>query len=416
VGDDAQAIYSFRGATVRNMLDFTERFAGATVVALEQNYRSTTPILALANAVMAGASEGHRKELWSQRPGQRRPRLRQCFDPGAEAEAVCDSVLAHREDGIGLRQQAVLFRAAWHSDQLEIELARRNVPFHKYGGLRFLEAAHVKDVLALLRVLDNPFDELAWFRSLQLIDGVGPAIAARVMDAIGVRQRDADNGDPMAAFLVDPLPVPQNCQAELDDLRAGLADCAGDDRLPPAVQVERLSVFLTPVVKRAYESPDARLADLAQLAQAATRFESRQRLLTDLVLDPPSTTSDLAGPPLLDDEYLTLSTVHSAKGGEWHVVHLIGATDGMFPSDMALKDRDGLDEERRLFYVAVTRARDVLEVSFPLRFYPGRGDRHGWVQASRFLDKEIRALMDCQQSGAGVGDRAADAYLADLLA
>jgi DNA helicase-2/ATP-dependent DNA helicase PcrA len=321
-------------------------------------------------------------------------------------------VLGHREDGVGLRRQAVLFRAGHHADLLELALVRRNIPYVKYGGLKFLEAAHVKDLLAALRVLDNPWDELAWFRVLRLIEGVGPATARRVMSDLAVRVGPgADPAvTPLARLLAAAPKVPAAAAPELAGLRAALADCAdgclpGGATPPPGVQVERLRRWLEPIVARSYESPAARLADLQQLEQAAGRYAMRGRFVAELTLDPPASTGDLAGPPSVDDDWLVLSTVHSAKGGEWDVVHVLHAADGMFPSDMACGDPDGIEEERRLMYVAVTRARDVLEINVPLRYHHqryGLSDAHSYGQVSRFLTAEVRALMDTEHVGAPV--------------
>jgi DNA helicase-2/ATP-dependent DNA helicase PcrA len=396
VGDDAQAIYGFRAATPRNILDFAARYPTATMVRLEANHRSTPQIVAVANAVMAPAAPGHSSGnvLVSRRPPGRRPVLRTCGDGSDEAAAVADRVLAHRDEGTELRRQAVLFRAAWHADLLELELIRRDIPYVKYGGLRFLQAAHVKDLLALLRVLDNPWDELAWGRTWRLLDGVGPTTAARLNEQLGLRATaDAGAPTPLAQLLAAPPIVPPGVAGAVGELRTALAVCAA--ALAPGPEVACLRQFLDPVVRRRYDHADARLADLEQIEAAAARYVSRAALLTDLVLDPPSSTSELAGPPSLDDDWLTLSTVHSAKGGEWEVVHVIHASDGCFPSDMACGSVEDLEEERRLLYVACTRARTVLEVSWPLRYHHNRRhptDAHSWAQRSRFLTTELRQL------------------------
>jgi ATP-dependent DNA helicase UvrD/PcrA len=407
VGDDAQAIYGFRSATVRNILEFPERFPGTTIVRLEQNYRSTPPVLAASNAVIARSSERHEKTLWADRDGDGRPTLRTCLDEAEQCDLVCRAVLEHREEGIPLQRQAVLFRAAHHSDQLEIELARRNIPFVKYGGLKFLETAHVKDVLALLRVLENPLDEVSWFRVLQLPEGIGPSIARRLLTALGVR-RDEDEASagssPLRRLLDDPPPVPPVAREGFDALRSALGDCAEDGR-GPAEQLECLRRFLEPVFARRYDSAGARLRDLEQLEAIAAESPSRTRFLDDLTLDPPSSTSDLAGPPLLDEDWLVLSTMHSAKGLEWDVVHVIHAADGMIPSDMATGDDEEIEEERRLFYVALTRARDALHVYAPMRYYRrprGLEDPHAYAQVSRFLPEDVRAHFD--ESGPAVID------------
>jgi DNA helicase-2/ATP-dependent DNA helicase PcrA len=403
VGDDAQAIYGFRAASPAHMLAFPERFPGATVVTLDQNYRSTSPILAAANAVIAAAAKGFDKQLWSERPGAQRPLLTACHDETAQADVVCDRVLEHRERGVALHDQAVLFRTGHHAAGVELELARRNIPFVKYGGLKFLEAAHVKDALSLLRVLDNPHDELAWHRVLGLLEGVGPAITRKLLAAL------TDREDPLTHFL-DPVGVALP-EASLDDataLRAALADCrAHPADPPPAVQLERLSAFLGPIIDRRYDAAAARRTDLEELTALAAAFPDRSRMLAELTLDPPSSTSDLAGPPHLDDDWLVLSTIHSAKGGEWKVVHLIHASDGNLPSDMAIGEPEGLEEERRLLYVALTRARDALYVTYPQRYFHrrhGLDDAHTYGQPSRFLTGALAAFdRTVVRPGEGLG-------------
>ncbi len=426
VGDDAQSIYGFRSATVRNILEFPQRFDGTTVVRLEQNYRSTPPLLAASNAVIALSPQRHEKTLWSDRRGEGRPKLRTCLDEAEQSDVLCKAVLRHREEGIPLHRQAVLFRAAHHSDLLEVELSRRNIPFVKYGGLKFLETAHVKDTLSLLRVLENPLDEVAWFRVLQLPEGIGPATARRLLTALGVRQEADPGPSPLRRLLDDPPAVPGPAREGFDELRAALGDCSVEDRGVDE-QLERLRRFLEPVFARRYESSTARLRDLDQLAVMAATSPSRTRFLDDLALDPPSSTSDLAGPPLLDEDWLVLSTMHSAKGLEWDVVHVIHAADGMIPSDMATGGDDEIEEERRLLYVALTRARDALHVYVPLRYYRrprGLEDPHAYAQVSRFLPEEVRALFDEEGSDvpledlrsidAGAGAPTVDAFLTDL--
>jgi DNA helicase-2/ATP-dependent DNA helicase PcrA len=416
VGDDAQSIYSFRAATVRNILDFPKQFPGTTVVTLEQNYRSTQPILAASNAVMAPAKERYTKELWSTRESEVKPLLVTCMDEAQQTDIVCQNILAHLEQGTPLMRQAVLFRAGHHSAVLEVELARRNIPFHKYGGLKFIEAAHIKDMLAFLRILENPFDEISWIRVLQLFEGVGPRTAQRIMDALHVRRptqtpylsqgESRGEGGPLARLLTAPPTTPPAARKMLRKLRDAFAYCRGmnetetsssSTRKEPALtlQVERIRKFYEPLFERVYENASVRVRDLDQLAQIATRYRSRSRFITDLTLDPPRATSDLAQPPFLEEDWLTLSTIHSAKGCEWNVVHIIHAADGMIPSDMAVNaEAAGVDEERRLFYVAMTRAKDMLYVYFPLRYYHrrfGEGDSHNYAQLTRFLPSPARA-------------------------
>ncbi len=388
VGDDAQAIYGFRSATPRNILDFPERF-GADVALLEDNHRSTPQVLATANAIIEGAAERHRKTLRSTCPSGPRPLLVSCADEAAQSTAVCSRILEHHERGVALRDQAVLFRTGHHSALIELELTARRIPFRKYGGLRFLEAAHVKDLVCVLRLVDNRRDELAWFRVLQLLDGVGPAIA-----------RKAAAGAP----VVHVAELPAAAQSEGADLLAVLDDSAG---APADAAVERARAWLAPLIARRHgpQSATSRDADLEALALAAAGAPTLARFLTELTLDPPASTGDLAGPPSLDDDWVTLSTIHSAKGGEWDVVHVIHLADGNLPSDLATGNAEELEEERRLLYVAVTRARDELRCYVPLRYHhtSGRGrldDRHSYAQPSRFLSEPVVATMD------RLGDRA----------
>ncbi|CAN5811636.1 ATP-dependent helicase [soil metagenome] len=395
VGDDAQSTYGFRAATVRNILEFPSRFPGAAVVRLEQNYRSTPPLLDTSNAVIALSPQRHEKTLWSARRGELAPSLRTCLDEAEQCHAVCETVLAHREEGVPLKEQAVLFRAAHHSDHLEVELTRRNIPFVKYGGLKFMEAAHVKDTLAIMRVLENPHDEVAWFRVLQLPEGMGPATARRLMHAIGVRST-TDDASPLARLLDEVVEVPRSALEGMRELRSALRGCSDETVLSPAAQIERLRAFLAPVFARRYDASAARLRDLDQLAALASGYGSRGRFLAELTLDPTSSNGDLAGEPLLDEDWLVLSTIHSAKGLEFDVVHVIHAADGMIPSDMATGDDDEIEEERRLLYVALTRARDALHVYRPMRYYrKPKGDPHSYSQLSRFLEPAaVRATFE----------------------
>jgi DNA helicase-2/ATP-dependent DNA helicase PcrA len=388
VGDDAQSIYSFRAATVRNILDFPAQFPGATVVTLEENYRSTQPILDLSNAVMKPARDRYTKNLRTARKEGERPQLVTCRDEEEQTRIVCDTVLARLEEGIKLRDQAVLFRAGSHSDNLELELARRNIPYHKYGGLRFLEAAHVKDLLAFLRILENPRDEVSWFRALEMFEGVGPRTAERFFADLAGLEFDL-------ARLAE-IELPEAARPEFRRLARALAELAGD-AVPLTAQVERLREYYSPLLARLHDNPQAREADLAQLAQVAQRYRSRGNFITDLTLDPPDSTSDLAGPPCKDEDWLVLSTIHSAKGCEWKAVYVIHAADGMIPSDMATSDEEGIEEERRLFYVALTRARDRLTILFPLRYYYRKhplGDSHGYAQLTRYITPAARDCLD----------------------
>ncbi|HEX7610390.1 MAG TPA: ATP-dependent helicase [Solirubrobacteraceae bacterium] len=393
VGDDLQAIYGFRAASARHILDFPARFPGTEMVTLERNYRSTAPILAVANAVARQDRLGFPKELWTERDGGRLPELVFPRDEGEQAGEVCDRVLAAREEGMELRAQAVLFRTGHDSDLLELELARRGIPFVKYGGLRYLDAAHVKDLIALLRLTDNPADEVSWFRLLQLLDGVGPIRARRILDEL----RGPGGGPPEPNRWRDAAAhVPEESLAHASALLGALAEVAGAEGQNAGAQVELLCASLTPLIRLRYADGAARVADLEALAAAARGAQDVRHFVSELVLDPPASSGDLAGPPHLDEDYLVLSTVHSAKGLEWDAVHLIAAYDGNFPADMSAGTEEGIAEERRLLYVALTRARRRLHVYVPFRYYHrprGGDDAHGYGKASRFLTAPVQELF-----------------------
>ena len=390
VGDDAQAIYSFRGATVRNILDFPRQFdPPATVITLEQNYRSTHPILEASNAVIGLSQERFTKNLFSGRASSARPLLLTVADEAVQARYVVDEVLARREEGLALRSQAVLFRASHHSLQVELELGRRNVPFVKFGGLKFLEAAHVKDLLACLRWAENPRDRVAGFRVLLLLSGVGPKTAARALDVVAAA---ADPAEAIAAFA-----PPAACAADWHEL-AALFRTLRDRSHPWPAELARVRCWYEPQMDRIHDDAAARIADLAALEAIAGTYPSRERFLTELTLDPPDATSDEAGAPLLDEDYLTLSTIHSAKGQEWGAVYVLNAVDGCIPSDMATGTPAEIEEERRLLYVAMTRAKDHLQLMVPQRFYVHQqaagGDRHVYGSRTRFIPPKLAALFE----------------------
>ena len=401
VGDDCQAIYGFRAATVRNILDFAKDFPGARTVRLETNYRSTAPILAASNAVIALAAERHEKTLRT--PGGREaphaaavdvgrpvdaslPKLVRCRDEAAQADAVIRAALALLEQGIPLRRQAVLFRTAHHSDLLEVELGRRKIPFRKFGGLRFLDAAHVKDLLAFLRILENPADETAWFRVLKLLDGVGPRTARSVLEHL------ANGRFQLEALATCEVPAP--ARAAWTGLRDLLATVR-DHELAPTI--DRVRKFYDPIFQERYDRAASRSADLETLARLAEGASSRRDFLADVTLDPPASTGDLAGPPILDEDWLVLSTIHSAKGLEWEAVTVIHAADGCIPSDLSTGDAEDIEEERRLFYVALTRARKHLTVMAPLRYHvrdKQPTDRHIYAPLTRFLPRDVLARFE----------------------
>jgi len=388
VGDDAQSIYSFRAATVRNILDFPDRFSPpAAVRKLEQNYRSTKPILDASNAVMSFATEAHKKRLFSEKQSDEMPALVTAADEQAQVEYVVTRILEHREEGIDLKSQAVLFRAAHHSHLLEAELARRDIPFVKFGGLKFLEAAHIKDVICVLRWAENPRDTVAGFRILKLLPGVGPSAAKKLLSLVsGASFQGLGQAKPPAAAKAH---WPEFC-ALLDRLAGKAAPWAG--------QVELVRKWYQPLMEAIYQDATVRIGDLEKLELIAAGYPSRERFLSDLTLDPPEATSGEAGAPLLDEDYLILSTIQSAKGQEWEAVFVLNVTDGCIPSDMATGKPAEIEEERRLLYVAMTRAKQHLHLIMPARFFRTKqmryGDGHTFSHPTRFIPDSILENFD----------------------
>jgi ATP-dependent DNA helicase UvrD/PcrA len=391
VGDDAQSIYSFRAATVRNILDFPNAFSpAADIITLDRNYRSTQPILAAANGVIGLAAERFTKNLWTERHSAERPQLVSVCDEADQAGYIVERVLENREVGTTLKRQAVLFRTSHHSGPLEVELTRRNIPFVKFSGLKFLESAHVKDMLAVLRFAQNPRDRVAGFRLMHLIPGVGPSSAHRILEQM------ADRPDPLSALPIIPAPPRsgEDWNAFVDilqQLRTGKAAW-------PA-EIEYARRWYEPHLERIHEDAALRQADLLQLEQIAAGYPSRERFLTELTLDPPDATSDQAGVPLLDEDYLILSTIHSAKGQEWKSVFVLNVVDGCIPSDLGVGTTAEIEEERRLLYVAMTRAKDSLHLVVPHRFFThgqnAQGDRHVYASRTRFIPSALTQHFEC---------------------
>ncbi|MGV8935521.1 MAG: ATP-dependent helicase [Allorhizobium sp.] len=381
VGDDAQSIYSFRAATIRNILDFPDSFAPrADVITLDRNYRSTQPILAAANGVIDLARERFTKNLWTERQSTERPQLVSVRDEAEQANYIVEKILENRETGTLLKQQAVLFRTSSHSGPLEVELTRRNIPFVKFGGLKFLDSAHVKDLLAVLRFAQNPRDRVAGFRLLQMIPGVGPQTAGKVLDAMAA--------DPEPLLALAEIPAPPRSGADWGGFVDVLQALRGQKAGWPA-EIEQARAWYEPHLDRIHEDAETRKADLLQLQQIAGGYPSRERFLTELTLDPPDATSDQSGVPLLDEDYLILSTIHSAKGQEWKSVFVLNCVDGCIPSDLGVGTTAEVEEERRLLYVAMTRAKDSLHLVTPQRFFThgqnSQGDRHVYAARTRFI-------------------------------
>ncbi len=382
---DTKFTRSFRAATVRNILDFPSAFSPpADVITLDRNYRSTQPVLAAANGVIELASERFTKNLWTERQSAERPQLVSVRDEGDQARYIADRVLENREGGTILKQQAVLFRTSSHSGQLEVELTRRNIPFVKFGGLKFLDSTHVKDMLAMLRFAQNPRDRVAGFRLLQLMPGVGPSSAQHVLD------RMAEQPEPVTALSNIPAP-PRSGDHWMSFVEALQQLSSGKTGWPG--EIEHARRWYEPHLERIHEDASVRQADLLQLEQIAEGYSSRERFLTELTLDPPDATSDQAGVPLLDEDYLILSTIHSAKGQEWKSVFLLNVVDGCMPSDLGTGTTAEIEEERRLLYVAMTRAKDNLSLLMPQRFFTHgqnpQGDRHVYASRTRFIPASL---------------------------
>ena len=395
VGDDAQSIYSFRAATVRNILDFPKQFPGTTTVLLEQNYRSTQPVLDAANTVIAEAKERHHKQLWTARSSGVRPQVVSCRDEDEQSDFVIREILHHRDKGIALKNQAVLFRASHHSLNLELLLAEQNIPFHKYGGLKFTEAAHIKDFLAFLRLAENPFDMVSALRILMLLPGIGRKRAMDLTDGLYEAEGDFEKwaswSTPSATKEVWPQFV--GLLKHLANLKTGRK---GESSV--SAELDAVRAFFAPIVEEKYPNARERLLDLQQVVHISARYPNRTEFLTAITLDPPSSTQDLAADPVLDEDYLVLSTIHSAKGLEWDSVFVLHASDGNIPSEMSTKDELQIEEERRLFYVALSRAKDHLYVCHPQRSYRSeRGrfrDDYSFSQLTRFLTPRARACFD----------------------
>jgi DNA helicase-2/ATP-dependent DNA helicase PcrA len=383
VGDDAQSIYAFRGASFRNIMDFPNLFAGTRIIKLEQNYRSTQAILDLANAVISQARESYTKVLFTTTPGGETPMVIAAYDENFQSRFVSQRVLELREEGVPLADIAILFRASFHSFDLEIELSRHDIPFVKRGGFKFIETAHIKDVLAHLRLVANPRDAVSWNRILLLVEGIGPRNAERIIARLV-------GADDMVACLED-FPGRSFTQ----DLRAlaGLFRRLLAGPVDPAGQFSEVVRYYQPILERVYRDDyPRRQRDLDHFGAIAGRYRRLEALLSDVALEPPTDSADNALATSDEEGRLTLSTVHSAKGLEWHTVFVIWAADGRFPSAYSMESDDELEEERRLMYVAMTRAKRNLYLSYPLTMYDRVGGRLS-SQPSHFLENIPREVL-----------------------
>ena len=387
VGDDAQSIYAFRGADFRNIMQFPDLFPGTQVITLEQNYRSTQPILEVANAIMNEARERYTKVLFTTEPEGAPPPLIAAENENFQSRFVAQRILELSEEGVPLSEIAVLFRSSFHSFDLELELSRADLPFIKRGGFKFIETAHVKDALAHLRVLENPRDAVSWHRLLLLLEGIGPKTA-----------------DDLASRLIAAGDVPGALEAVAGraystELRAlaGLFRRIGESGRRPDEQLGEVLRYYEPLLKRAHpDDHPKRQRDLEHFLSIAARYRTLEALLTDMALEPPN---DSVGDVLASDEdegLLCLSTIHSAKGLEWHTVFVLWLVDGKFPSTYSMHSDDELEEERRLLYVAVTRAKRNLYLAYPINMYD-RATGMVLAKPSRFLDGISRELLKPMQ-------------------
>jgi DNA helicase-2/ATP-dependent DNA helicase PcrA len=384
VGDDAQSIYSFRGANFRNIMDFPKDFPGARLISLEENYRSTQPILNLTNEIISRATEKYEKRLFTSKEEGDTPLLIQAESEQMQSRFICQKVLELREEGVPLWDIAVLFRSSFHSFDLEIELTRHNIPFVKRGGFRFMETAHIKDVLAHLRVLANPQDAISWGRVLSLLEGVGSQSSQKIIHWL------LDGSNPRERLR--SFDAKGKVAHGLRTLAQVLEVCSEAQR--PSENTQYLMQYYAPILKRNHpEDYPKRLRDLEHFQGMTERYRSLERLLTDMALEPPTDSVDEALAVDPDEGPLVLSTIHSAKGLEWHSVFIIWALEGRFPSYYNINTAEELEEERRLLYVAATRAKENLFISYPIKIFD-RGMGAVLSRPSRFIEGISAATLE----------------------
>ena len=384
VGDDAQSIYSFRGANFRNIMDFPEAFPGAQIIKLEENYRSTQPILNLTNEIIRRARERYEKRLYTRKREGEPPVLVQAESEHLQSRFVCQKVLELREEGVPLWDIAVLFRSSFHSFDLELELARHNIPFIKRGGFQFMETAHIKDLLAHLRILANPQDAVSWNRVLLLLEGVGAQASQKITRWVLQGNQAIERLRSFAAR--------GRVSHGLKTLAQVLQVAAEAQR--PVEQAQYLLQYYLPILKRNHpDDHPKRFKDLEHFLGITERYRSLERLLSDMALEPPndSVAGVLAVDP--DEGPLVLSTVHSAKGLEWHSVFIIWALEGRFPSFYNINSNEDLEEERRLLYVAATRAKENLFITYPIKIFD-RGLRMVLSRPSQFIEGISEDLLE----------------------
>jgi DNA helicase-2/ATP-dependent DNA helicase PcrA len=383
VGDDSQSIYGFRGATFKNIMEFPTLFPGTTMYKLEENYRSTQPILNLANCIIDEAAEKYTKRLFTRKIDGPLPTLVEAAGENTQSRFIAQKILELREEGVPLSEVAVLFRSSFHSFDLEIELSRKGLPFIKRGGVKFIETAHVKDLLAHVRVIANPLDTVSWHRVLMLVEGVGPKKAQDLLAAL------VKSDKPFQTLRE----VTGRSSQGLKNLANTLESLSGAEDPRPANFVSHAYEYYLPILKEQYDDYPKRIRDLDHLQTIAEGYPGVDEFLADLALEPPDGSAVGVDAPDRDDERMVLSTIHSAKGLEWQCVFVIWVVDGRFPSVYSFVADDELEEERRLFYVAVTRAKRHLFLTYPINVFD-KGSGMLLSKPSRFLDPVTPALLD----------------------
>ncbi|MBT6121451.1 UvrD-helicase domain-containing protein [bacterium] len=383
VGDDCQSIYSFRGANFKNIISFPDLFLNTKIIKLEENYRTIQPILNLTNAVIGQAREKYDKSLFSSKNVGEKPAYIETKSENEQSQFVCQKILELRENGTDLNEIAVLVRSGWQSNDLEIELKSHNIPFVKYGGFKFVETAHVKDVVAYLKIAFNPLDQLSWRRVLSLIDGIGPKTITTIIGEINKNLHD-----PSSALK---LFSKKKFYKELTALIYLILSPNNHERTAEAWMTIVME-FYRPIFQLQYDDYTKRKNDLDSLEAISSRFPTLEKFLTDLSLDPPNSSQTESLPESQDDEKITISTIHSAKGLEWTCVFILSLIDGYLPSFQSLGDIHQIEEERRLLYVALTRAKDYLFLMKPHLDSPKGGyyayQGMQFSKLSRFLDRD----------------------------
>ena len=374
VGDDSQSIYAFRGANFENILTFPETYPDCRVVKLEQNYRSNQHILAFINDIAKQAALGYHKHLYSANENDVKPLLAKFFDQQSEAEFIVNRILELREKNIPLNQIAVLYRSSYHGNFVQAELLRRNIPYVVVGGIKFVERSHVKDVLSYLRIIANPFDGIAWNRVLKLVPGVGNVTAGKIIDYLSQHGHSLN----FAHF--------EGKKFSKELLKLGeMLTAIRPDRVGLPAKLDIIKAYYAPILQSRETDATVRLQDLEVIYTLSNRYQTVPEFLADFVLDPPSNKFQESNRPLIDeseDPPLTLSTIHSAKGLEWYAVFVPHLLDGLFPAVRSMQHLEQLEEERRLFYVACSRAEEALYLTLPAFF---AGWDANFTMPSRFL-------------------------------